>query len=651
MAYELVKQLRQAFKQDELPTEVLAQRKEGQPLPDEYYKPLTFDGERIPRRMSDTGRRYRFVLQHHQIGEGVHADLRLELPDFLMGWSLFADPGKLKDWLAGLQYLQATVKPIQPKPWLDVGKEGPEAFEPGEVGGRVHVGGKMWAVDWGDYEFGVQRKDLHEYFFHGVKGVLKGRVVFRALVVRGAPQWQVLLPDDQRPMDPLEHRDEGYVKPLPEEQAVRFSRKQFTDKQSALDVFEEELVDVLRRAERLYRRTGDRKRARDLLRRQAEKTLTIHLYNVADEAVDDFASLALLPASDVAPPKSRAFLDRAINSAAEDLMNIFNERLRALDRERFDRWTDRQGVEERAGMVADSWGKWVYASAMVETGKANDVEYVQVPDIILPNTCSYCRSIAGMVYRIDDPNKPRLPAHPNCLHTDLIPLSKQQAEAMGLIAKTPPKTVEPEPLRPFKVVSRLIAVDTALELNGQRLTVLELYAGEGHLSSEVYGAIGNHIILVDNECGKLAKARQKLDSRNCSYETYCMDNVEFIQTKMKELGPFDIVDFDPYGSPGRTIQQFFKHYDVKRLGRPLVLAVTDGAGIDLRPFTSGGASAKDMYLSDIDLDHYSKVPQALQDLLNALGREHGFSVTKRFLELDRRHRVTYGCFVVQPSRQ
>ncbi len=142
----------------------------------------------------------RAVLQFHFIGTGYHGDLRLQVDDFLVGWTLAVQkPGTIpervdtvgaarqvargygvegsrvqKPLLAPAK-VRAFPKLVQPTAWLD--KDG-EVFGEGEVGGRTNEKGVIVSVDEPGVEFGVQDPSFHEYF------LTKGKELTGILFVR-----------------------------------------------------------------------------------------------------------------------------------------------------------------------------------------------------------------------------------------------------------------------------------------------------------------------------------------------------------------------------------------------------------------------------------------------------------------------------------
>jgi hypothetical protein len=151
-----------------------------------------------------------------------HLDLRMEISGTkLIGLTIHPPvPGGISIWdsfrsrMAGEEKTQVTPKFEHPHRWLN--EEGELRFptrhenQPGQEAHYLEVA-RMEILDKGEVKYGVQREDLHEYFFWGK--YLKGRWVIRKLKIgTEAAHWAWLLmkPSDQKPLDPIEHRDSGY---------------------------------------------------------------------------------------------------------------------------------------------------------------------------------------------------------------------------------------------------------------------------------------------------------------------------------------------------------------------------------------------------------------------------------------------------------
>ena len=149
---------------------------------------------------------YRYVLQTHWRGRGVHGDFRIQLNDeTLIGYTLFiAEPGivdeqvteyeKAVEWLKHpelfkinfqtAEFKQSAIgvalKGTQPIEWLDVKGVTPWPSEGNiPVGGTAHLPGVFAIVEHGTVEYGSRKEDMAEYFVHGV--ALNGRYIFKEL--------------------------------------------------------------------------------------------------------------------------------------------------------------------------------------------------------------------------------------------------------------------------------------------------------------------------------------------------------------------------------------------------------------------------------------------------------------------------------------
>jgi hypothetical protein len=151
-----------------------------------------------------------------------HLDLRIEIsgskligvtihppvPSGITAWDAF------KSRIESEEKTQVTPKYEHPHEWLT--REGELDFptrheQPEQTAHYLEVA-RMEIIDSGLVKFGVQREDLHEFFFYGK--VFKGRWVIRKLKIgTEAAHWAWLLmkPSDQRPLDPVLHRDSGSI--------------------------------------------------------------------------------------------------------------------------------------------------------------------------------------------------------------------------------------------------------------------------------------------------------------------------------------------------------------------------------------------------------------------------------------------------------
>ena len=143
------------------------------------------------------------VFQYHFRGKSLHGDLRLQVDDFLVGWTLVnqrsgaikqpvetvanarriaqsfsLDGDRFTKPMRAPAKLFAAPKSRQPLIWLGIDNR---VFEEGEVGATRNEEGVMVIASKPKVEFGLQKSFSHEYFFTG-KTELRGTMFFRQLV-------------------------------------------------------------------------------------------------------------------------------------------------------------------------------------------------------------------------------------------------------------------------------------------------------------------------------------------------------------------------------------------------------------------------------------------------------------------------------------
>lgn len=177
------------------------------------------------------GKTYRYVAQHHIRGDSVHTDLRIEVNDHLIGWTLDT-PGsvsnpkhdKFLDPLSpsqGVDYQNLVErKLIQPKVWLTVKGTIPA----GGIGATKYKEAEIKVVSSGRIKFGVQKHDFHEYFLYPDQKWNQSKIQGRwiaALIPRpthyerageGKNMWAMWRLNDQRPYVEYQDYDESVDK-------------------------------------------------------------------------------------------------------------------------------------------------------------------------------------------------------------------------------------------------------------------------------------------------------------------------------------------------------------------------------------------------------------------------------------------------------
>jgi hypothetical protein len=167
-------------------------------------------------------------------------------------------------------------------------------------------------------------------------------------------------------------------------------------------------------------------------------------------------------------------------------------------------------------------------------------------------------------------------------------ISEQLIEEILAQKSAPAHITKPEELNAEKHRQR---AEAARYLRNHQ-TILELYAGEGNLSEKVYAPLNpRRMVLVDDDARALEKAKVRLARFGVKKEFYPMTNEQFIKRGyLRKYPDVSLVDFDAYGSPGRTVQLFFDNYRVRQ---PMIAALTDGFPTDMRPWKQVNWS--DMY--------------------------------------------------------
>ena len=156
-------------------------------------------------------------------------------------------------------------------------------------------------------------------------------------------------------------------------------------------------------------------------------------------------------------------------------------------------------------------------------------------------------------------------------------ISEQLIEEILAQKSAPAHITKPEELNAEKRQQR---AEAARYLRNHQ-TILELYAGVGNLSEKVYAPLNpRRMVLVDDDARALEKAKVRLARFGVKKEFYPMPNEQFIKRGyLRKYPDVSLVDFDAYGSPGRTVQLFFDNYRVRQ---PMIAALTDGLPTDMR---------------------------------------------------------------------
>jgi len=169
----------------------------------------------------------------------------------------------------------------------------------------------------------------------------------------------------------------------------------------------------------------------------------------------------------------------------------------------------------------------------------------------------------------------------------------------------------------------------AARIRNKNGTILELYAGRGNLSKNVYMHHAGRLILVDSDAKALRIAHRRLGDR-VEHEEYAMDNIAFIRNVLPKLDLDDLtlVDFDPFGSPAKVAKEFFSVYKVRK---PLYVAFTDGSSQHNRFIQNeeGRRWLRQTYgVNRIPSATREGVIDTLDRFMQLQGKKHGFTVER-----------------------
>jgi len=199
-------------------------------------------------------------------------------------------------------------------------------------------------------------------------------------------------------------------------------------------------------------------------------------------------------------------------------------------------------------------------------------------------------------------------------------------------------------LTPSKLFQRKAATEKL-----SKGTVLELFAGRGNLSQEVWSKKANDIVLVDKNKKFLATADKKLKGK-VKHETIVANNIKWLQNEMEphKLKNLKAVDFDAFGSPAKQVKAFFDNYPVKK---SMLVCLTDSnifvAFQKDRPV--GRKFLKEHY--GLDLKPTGKREdqiKALDSLMQQQGRKHHFIVKPVNVGFGQRQTV-YAAYKITPK--
>lgn len=193
------------------------------------------------------------------LGDSIHVDLRIKFSDAFVQWVLTQNEipdyldtllGKNDKRTGNVSKALAIVKPSAEEPVekakkeqeLIIDKEGAKLIaslinhkksyfiEPGDVGATAYTYSYMGLIWEGECKTGVQREDMHEYFFYSNSDILNGRFICRCFEDKKERMWWFWKArDDPMPLDPIYHCDTGYLYPIPPSKVKKLGREQYVE--------------------------------------------------------------------------------------------------------------------------------------------------------------------------------------------------------------------------------------------------------------------------------------------------------------------------------------------------------------------------------------------------------------------------------------
>lgn len=245
--------------------------KENEPLPKEFYPDYDegmmwaqFHFRGLEPNETKQWKQKKISLAKLLEDHSMHCDIRMKFKNKLIQWVLTEDSidaylnalkGKRDPKTGNVDKGLCIVKPSAEEPTRELKKsEVKEALlnakgakivadlalldksyiiKAGEVGATAYKDAFMQAVYLGKVKAGVQREDVHEYFFYPDrckdKEILNGRYIIRCFKAGKNNRWWFWkCSDNPLPMDPIEHKaQKGSYYPVPANEVKQFGREAY----------------------------------------------------------------------------------------------------------------------------------------------------------------------------------------------------------------------------------------------------------------------------------------------------------------------------------------------------------------------------------------------------------------------------------------
>jgi tRNA G26 N,N-dimethylase Trm1 len=191
----------------------------------------------------------------------------------------------------------------------------------------------------------------------------------------------------------------------------------------------------------------------------------------------------------------------------------------------------------------------------------------------------------------------------------------------------------------------------ALGHDRRRTKMLELYAGVGYLTSAIYAAAYDEVVVVEKDAEHFRRLVKRL-GRFANVRYYNKVNATFIEEDLADHLDFSAVDVDAFGAPGETLISFFAAIEGKA-AEPFLLLATDGGLLAAR--RRAPINLYRYYLAGPD--EVRTPPAGLADrfeefqarFVERLAARHDFAAEPAGTRRNHNESVLYSAYVVRPA--
>lgn len=191
----------------------------------------------------------------------------------------------------------------------------------------------------------------------------------------------------------------------------------------------------------------------------------------------------------------------------------------------------------------------------------------------------------------------------------------------------------------------------ALARDERRTKIIELAAGVGYLTTEVYADVYDELVLVEKDGATFERLVERV-GRYADVRYYHKDAAAFIADDLAAHADFSAVDVDFYGVPGEVVAAFIGA--VAGHEEPFLVMMTDGGLATFR--RRGLINLRRHYL--YGSDKVTRIPagwgerfERFQErFLTRLAARHGFEVETLAYERNHNQTVLYSAYLLTPAR-